>query len=253
MKTTFTLIILMVFGFISSAEAAASKLHLDLFNDGNFVVVVDGVRYTNVRGQFDMYNLRPGTHSIRITETFNNNHGRGHGHGHGHGGQSGREVLYNGSINIPFNSAVFAYLTNDYNLRISQIQRLDPPRRQPDVRTNPRPSTRYPQRNEPQRRGGRGENLFETTKSQMTDATFDDRKLIVAKQFASGGSATSSEIAELMTMMSFDKSKLELAKYSYNLVIDPQNYLLVNRSFTFSSSVKELDQFIGSSARKTKR
>lgn len=238
MKTTFTLISLLIMGLWQSDANAAigSKLHLNLFNDGNFVVVIDGVRYTNVTGHLDVHNLRAGTHQIRITEIY----GR-RGRGHGRGNARGRDVLYSGSINIPFRSAVFAHLTQNMALRISEVRSLGG-----TVQQGPRRGGNYGYGNRGRGNGyGRGANALATTKMQMRAASFDRDRLSIAKRFASTGRPGSTEIAQLMNMLSFDRSKLELAKYAYPFVVDKQNFRrTVSRSFTFDSSVRELDRFI---------
>lgn len=236
MKTTFTLLTVLtlsIFG-IDAKAAVSSKLHLNLFNDGQFVVVVDGIRYNNVGPSLSITNLRAGTHQVKIVEVFGRRGGN-------RGNRSGREVLYNGSINIPFQSAVFARLTNNYNLRVTEIKRLAPPVRQrPVYRDNRR-------RNAPtygNRGGYGGYNAFIATKQQMRRASFDRNKLAIAKQFVRSSRPTSAEVSQLMNLMAFDKTKLELAKFSYGFVIDPYNFRQVRRSLTFDSSVRQLDRFI---------
>lgn len=236
MKTTFTLLTVLtlsIFG-IDAQAAVSSKLHLNLFNDGQFVVVVDGIRYADVGGTLAINNLRAGTHQVKIVEIF----GR---QGRGRGNNSGREVLYNGSLNIPFQSAVFARLTDRNNLRVTEIKRLSPPvRQQPVYRDNQR-------RNAPtygNRGGNRGYNAFISTKQQMKRTSFDRNKLTIAKQFVRSSRPTSAEISQLMNLMAFDKTKLELAKFSYGFVVDRHNFRQVRRSLTFDSSVRQLDRFI---------
>jgi len=230
MKTTFTLILLSVMSlFHGKAQAVVnSKLHLNLFDHGNFTVVIDGIRYTNVYQGIDIPNLRAGTHAIRIVEV----HGRGRNNR-----PNGREVLFDGSLNIPFESAVFAHLTPNYSLRVSEIKRLA-------IQPN-RGNYRSPNRNRPVvRNNNRGVNNFMIAKRQIRQAAFDRNKLAIAKQFVRGSRPTSAEVGELMRLMSFDRTKLDLAKFAYAFTIDKQNYRLVNRSFTFDSSVRQLNRFL---------
>lgn len=231
MKTTFTLILLSVMSlFHGKAHAAVnSKLHLNLFDHGNFTVVIDGIRYTNVYQGIDIPNLRAGTHAIRIVEV----HGRGRSNR-----PNGREVLFDGSLNIPFQSAVFAHLTPNYSLRVSEVKSLA-------VQPN-RGNYRTPNRNRTVVRNNHrgGANHFMIAKRQISQAAFDRNKLEIAKQFARTSRPTSAEVSELMRLMTFDRTKLDFAKYAYAFTIDKQNYRQVNRSFTFDSSVRQLDRFI---------
>ena len=231
MKTTFTLLTVLtlsIFGMDAQARVS-SKLHLNLFNDGQFVVVVDGIRYADVGGTLAINNLNAGTHQIKIVEVYGR---RGRGQG-----RSGREVLYHGSVNIPFRSAVFAHLTKNYNLRISEVRRLNPPQR-PVYRDNSRrQAPRYGNR-------ANGYNRFMSTKQQMRRASFDRNKMAIARQFIRTSRPTSAEVGQLMRLLAFDKNKLELAKFSYRFVVDPYNFRQVRRSLTFDSSVRQLDRFI---------
>ncbi|MFT5512364.1 MAG: hypothetical protein ACI8SE_000762 [Bacteroidia bacterium] len=238
MKTTFTLLTVLtlsIFG-IDTQAGVSSKLHLNLFNDGQFVVVVDGIRYADVGGTLAVSNLNAGTHRIKIVEIFGN---RSQGRGQGQS-QAGRQVLYNGSVNIPFRSAVFARLTDNYNLRVTEVKRLNPPvRRQPVYRDqNRRNRSTYGNR------GGYGHNRFMSTKQQMRRAAFDRNKLAIAKQFIRSSRATSAEVSQLMNLLAFDRTKLELAKFSYGFVIDKHNFRQVRRSLTFDDSLRQLDRFI---------
>ncbi len=239
MKTTFTLFILMAISLFSNSASAAigSKLHLNLFNDGNFIVVVDGIRYTDVRGNLDVYHLRAGTHRVRIVEVFGRQ-GRGNHRNHG------REVLYNGTINIPFRSAVFARLTDNLRLRVTDVRRISPPARKRHYRNHHPQRRRYDV--QPRRRGHNGgyHNAFATTKMQMRSATFDKDKLAIAKQFARSSRPTSGEIGSLMRLMTFDRSRLQLAKFAYPFVVDKQNFQGVSQNFTFDSSVRQLNRFV---------
>jgi len=47
-----------------------------------------------------------------------------------------------------------------------------------------------------------------------------------------------------MNLLAFDRTKLELAKFSYGFVIDQHNFRQVRRSLTFDDTVRQLDRFI---------
>jgi hypothetical protein len=231
MKTTFTLLTILALSMsgMDAQAAVSSKLHLNLFNDGQFVVVVDGIRYADVGGTLAVNNLRAGTHQVKIVEVFGQQ-GRRNGRG------SGREVLYHGSINIPFQSAVFARLTGSYNLRVTEVKRLNPP---VVTRNNSRQNgPRYG------RKGNNGYNAFLATKRQMRNTAFDRNKMAIAKQFIRTSRPSSAEVGQLMNLLAFDRNKLDLAKFSYRFVMDRHNFRQVRRSLTFDSSVRQLDRFI---------
>ena len=88
---------------------------------------------------------------------------------------------------------------------------------------------------------------FAELKNVIANRWFDSGKLQVAMQAIAANPVTSVQLAELMQMLSFDSSRLELAKAGYAYVIDKQNFFLVNNAFTFESSIDELQRFIRNS------
>jgi hypothetical protein len=46
-------------------------------------------------------------------------------------------------------------------------------------------------------------------------------------------------------MLSFESTRLDFAKFAYTYTLDKENYYMVNNAFSFSSSVAELNNFIG--------
>lgn len=88
---------------------------------------------------------------------------------------------------------------------------------------------------------------FAELKNVIANRWFDSGKLQVAMQAIAANPVTSAQLAELMQMLSFDSSRLELAKAGYASVIDRQNFFLVNNAFSFESSIDELQQFIRNS------
>jgi hypothetical protein len=67
----------------------------------------------------------------------------------------------------------------------------------------------------------------------------------VAKQVFNTNCITSAQVKEIMQQFSFENTKLDFAKYAYGHTFDPQNYYQINDAFEFSSSVSELNKFIG--------
>ncbi|MFM7055022.1 MAG: DUF4476 domain-containing protein, partial [Bacteroidota bacterium] len=55
---------------------------------------------------------------------------------------------------------------------------------------------------------------------------------------------TSRQVADMMGLMTFDSSRLELAKLAYGKTIDRENYWVVYNLFTFESSIVELNNYI---------
>lgn len=75
---------------------------------------------------------------------------------------------------------------------------------------------------------------------------FDDDKLMVAKQVATGNNLLAVQVLGFMRLMTFDDAKLDFAQFAYSRVLDQQNYYVVNDGFTFSSSIASLDAYVSS-------
>lgn len=84
-------------------------------------------------------------------------------------------------------------------------------------------------------------------KERIRRESFDDDKLIVFKELVGRNSSiTSRQVAELISLFSFDESKLKAARFAYPDVLDRENfYLEVCDELSFSSSKRELRNFTG--------
>jgi hypothetical protein len=88
------------------------------------------------------------------------------------------------------------------------------------------------------------ENEFGSISSAICNRTFESDKLLVAKQAIGGKLLSADQVRRIMGLFTFESSKLEFAKWAYRNTWDPQNYYVVNDAFTFSSSIRDLDEFI---------
>lgn len=73
---------------------------------------------------------------------------------------------------------------------------------------------------------------------------FDDGKVALINQQMRGSLFTSMQIRDLVKYISFDKSKLALAKSMYKRCVDKNKYFLVYDAFDFENSKRELMEFI---------
>jgi hypothetical protein len=85
---------------------------------------------------------------------------------------------------------------------------------------------------------------FGLLRESIRSKSFESTRLQVARQALDSRRLTSYQVRELMELMWFESSKLELAKFAYSRVIDKERFFLVNDAFSFSSSIDELDRFI---------
>ncbi|OFY85545.1 MAG: hypothetical protein A3F72_10265 [Bacteroidetes bacterium RIFCSPLOWO2_12_FULL_35_15] len=84
---------------------------------------------------------------------------------------------------------------------------------------------------------------FESAKQSIKSKGFDESRLILAKQIIGNNCLLCSQIKELMGLMSFEETKLELAKFAWHHNLDKGNYYKLNDAFSFESSIEELNNY----------
>ena len=89
---------------------------------------------------------------------------------------------------------------------------------------------------------------FEEIKKHIQEEISDEQKIRVAKySMKNTGYFSSEQVAALVALISFDKEKLELAKFSYEYAYDRyQYYTKVSRSLKTNESKKELFDYLES-------
>jgi len=91
-----------------------------------------------------------------------------------------------------------------------------------------------------------GASEFQSVKGSISSKPFEDNKVQIAKQFLGANCVSAAQVRDLMGMFTYEESKLDIAKFAYGRCVDPNNYYKVNDGFTFSSSIDDLNEFIGS-------
>jgi len=85
---------------------------------------------------------------------------------------------------------------------------------------------------------------FSTLQQMVSNASFEETRMTIIKQAIGGRAVSSQQVLSLMKMMSFESTRLELAKWAYSKTIDRENYFIVNQGFSFSSSTSDLASFM---------
>jgi hypothetical protein len=113
-----------------------------------------------------------------------------------------------------------------------------------------------PYGNDPRNGGSYGNNgapaLRPLAPAEVTDLTqalrsrsFDDARLPIVKQALAQSAVRADELAQLISTLSFDKSRIELAEYGYAHLSDPQNFYRVYDVLRYPSSIREVQQALG--------
>lgn len=86
---------------------------------------------------------------------------------------------------------------------------------------------------------------FQLYKMAIQKQSFSSDKMIILKQGVKDRMVSSRQVSELLALFSFESDKVKAAKYLYGYTHDKENYYVVNNSFSFSSSVREMNDYIG--------
>lgn len=88
------------------------------------------------------------------------------------------------------------------------------------------------------------EREYNKLKQTVSNGTFESTKLAIAKQGISQNRLSVAQIKDLMLLFSFDKDRLDLAKYAYTYCGDTRNYYNLTEVFSFDSSKNDLLSFL---------
>jgi len=78
----------------------------------------------------------------------------------------------------------------------------------------------------------------------ITKESFESTKLEMAKTFFGVKQFSSAQAVTVAKLFSMERNKLDFAKFAYPKIIDKQSYYKMYDVFSFSSSKKELSEFI---------
>lgn len=193
---------------------SSSELKIRMFDNSMFVVIFDRRRYENPTSYFRLSEIRPGNHRIIIKRKY--------------GRYGSEQTIYRGNIHIPSRSIVKARINRYNNLIVNRIVPIEG-----DDYVDPG-HYRKPNLN------------FQRLRRSINRANFDSDKQRIAEQAISTHRVKANQIYQILMLFSFESSKVKIAKFAYKHCVDKRNYYLVNDAFTFSSSVRSLDNYIGS-------
>jgi hypothetical protein len=80
-------------------------------------------------------------------------------------------------------------------------------------------------------------------RDRVSQRSIDADKLSLIKSVISDRSYTTDQVRTMASLLSFESSKLELAKAAYAGVSDPRNYWKLDDIFTFDASKQELNEY----------
>jgi hypothetical protein len=213
-----------------------TRLTISASSNISLRVMVDGRKYTNQNGELVLSNLPAGYHAIKIFMLQKRDIGRDRG-GFG-GNHNNYQLAYNNSV----------YIKPQYHTDIT-INRFGKVLVDEQLISNVYYEDEENWGDDGNTQGGYNNiamsaSSFDQFKQTLRRESFDDTKLSIAKQVISNNWFSANQVKELITLFTFENSKLDMAKYAYKYTIDRGNYFIVLDAFTFNNSKEELMQFM---------
>ena len=223
MKKLILLSAAMLFFFSARANYYyKSELHLSLFDHSCFNVILDGNYFSDNTNTYSIANLTPGKHFLKVYKFAPSAYSWSN---------PSVTTVFAGFIQIPSSAKVYAVIDNLYTFKVYEQTPIYGETYE-YMNTYEEPYYSMPSY------------AFMNLKNTLAAASFDATRLKIAKQAVSANRVVASQVAELMTLMTFESTKLDLAKYAFRYTLDKENYFVVNRMFTFESSIEELDEYL---------
>lgn len=216
------------------AQSGLSVLHLRLKSQKAYQLAINGTRYPPVKPEQTVRNLPAGRYYIEIYMP----HGRI------------MHLDYGGYIDIPAGYELFAVLSRSGKFTVNQafpasaMPAPPPPMPTQPYQPAPQPNNSY---QSPAPTSPTPPANYEAA-SQIADLTekirlmdYDSDRIAYAKTgIAQVGSLYVSELKSLIAVMSFENTKLELAKFAYPYLKDKNQLSSLYDQFKFDTSVEDL-------------
>ncbi len=232
MKKMFTLLTAICIAAAVSAGSNQTRLSISTMSATPISVVIDGQRIQQTENIINIGYLNPGMHTVQIYRMNRNRNGWGNSNPRNLG-----VLIYNVNLTIR-NGMHVDIIINRFGRVFVDEQPIDGR----DDNWNNNNGWWNGQQNgwsctmDNQR--------FQQLKTAVENESFDENRLNLIKSVLPNNSISSTQVRELMQLMSFERNKLELAKFAYRYTFDRGSYFIVNDVFSFSSSKTELSNYI---------
>lgn len=91
---------------------------------------------------------------------------------------------------------------------------------------------------------GMAPDQFASLRQVIIRSSFDSTKRELLRGAITSNHLTAHQLYDLLTLLDFESSRLEIAKLGYAKVVDKENFYTVYNAFSFDSSVKKLNRWI---------
>lgn len=221
-------------------QSVNSELFITRADSSMFTLMLDEAVFGVPAKSFNLTNLAPGYHHIKLLKPSVTNSGRA----------AAPETLYDGYVNVPEASRVTAVNSGREQLNIVSIIPLIQyimgilGQGGQNGTNNGGMGQGFPWGWPPLGPQAMAGQDFELLKATIDGKTFDSDKLNILRMAMMNNHFTTSQVTQLVSLFDFESNKVSAAKVLYAKVIDKGNYYLVNNAFDFPSSSSELTEYI---------
>jgi len=221
-----------VAGFAAPRPSNTASVEIRMWDNSEFVILFDNKSFGN-RTNIIFNNVAAGRHQVKIYKRVYERQSRQHR----------MHLVLDEVIMVNARQKLSYIVSRDNQLHLMRTQR---PVRPQHLEHRPAPVTHQPHYEEIYYSGPAVMSAqdFSTLQQMVSNASFEETRMTIIKQAIGGRAVSSQQVLSLMKMMSFESTRLELAKWAYSKTIDRENYFIVNQGFSFSSSTSDLASFM---------
>lgn len=232
MKTTFLFIItLLASQSFLFANGIMSSLKIINPQNEPIAVQLDAYAFSSAATEHYFENLRPGVHQVKLAKVHFDRFGRKH-----------LDIIGVQQIQIQARTNSLAVLNAFNTLQIVSVETIHSHR---PVMCTPAVVMPHPVHPiHPIQPIGVSAPDFHQFLAVVNKQSFESSKLDLMRGFIRQNQLNSLQVKVLMDALTFESSKLEIAKTAFDYVLDPNNFYVVNDAFTFESSIRRLSKAI---------
>lgn len=241
MKTTSTLLLVLLVSMASFSNPVQSKLTVTVVGNKNIEIIVDNNRYQSQDNSVVINSLQPGSHNIKIYSIRKNQRRNIWG--------NNSQLLYSSNVYVRPGYHVDIIVDRDGRATFNERAiRYD--------RRNNDWDNRYENRDDRYGNGRSDRNDRNNYDRAVSEQTFssivqslrreysENTRLSLARQIIGRNYFTSDQVKYMMQLFSFDNNRLEIAKSAYRYTTDQRNYFVVYDALAYSNSKEQLADFI---------
>ena len=222
------------------AQGGHSSLKVRLSDNTPLRIAIDGKAYNDESKVVTVDNIAAGRHKLKVFIPAKS-------------GRGNRTLVYQGDFRLePGTSSYFVVDRFNGTVRVSTEQRADLDR---NTRTPGNNGRGYNHRKD-QDRYDRGDDRQDRRRNALTYSDMNDLKDRVDGRMFNDGKVqlissvlqdrtyTTAQVRTMLSWLSFDDSKLQLARMAYANVMDKQNYWKLEDAFSFSSTKEHFSEYL---------